>query len=81
MNSARARIPTNRRHIRLSNSLRHLRNSQMKATGGWSHTDKHLINYDGSDQAGSFPAAGSGGKANAIAERQGMEAEEDARLS
>src|SRR6267143_1927717 len=31
------------------------------------------------DQAGSFPAAGSGGKANAIAERQGMEAEEDAR--
>jgi hypothetical protein len=32
------------------------------------------------DQAGGFPAAGSGGNANAIAERQGMEAEEDARL-
>jgi hypothetical protein len=32
------------------------------------------------DQAGSFPVAGSGGNANAIAERQGMEAEEDARL-
>ena len=32
------------------------------------------------DQAGSFPAAGSCGKANAIAERQGMQAEEDARL-
>ncbi len=32
------------------------------------------------DQAGSFPAFGSGGNANAIAERQGIEAEEDARL-
>ncbi len=32
------------------------------------------------DQAGSFPTFGSGGNANAIAERQGMEAEEDARL-
>jgi hypothetical protein len=32
------------------------------------------------DQAGAFPAAGSGGHGNAIAERTGMQAEEDARL-
>jgi Protein required for attachment to host cells len=32
------------------------------------------------DKAGGFPAAGSGGNANAIAERQRMKAEEDARL-
>ena len=32
------------------------------------------------DQAGGFPAAGPGGNANAIAERQRMKAEEDARL-
>jgi hypothetical protein len=32
------------------------------------------------DQAGAFPAAGSRGHGNAIAERTGMQAEEDARL-
>jgi hypothetical protein len=32
------------------------------------------------DQAGAFPAAGSDGHRNAIAERPSMEAEEDARL-
>jgi hypothetical protein len=32
------------------------------------------------DQAGGFPVPGSGGNANAIAERQRMKAEEDARL-
>ena len=32
------------------------------------------------DQAGSFPSTGSGGHANAIAEKSSMEAEEDARL-
>jgi hypothetical protein len=32
------------------------------------------------DQAGAFPATGSGGHANAIAEKSSMESEEDARL-
>jgi hypothetical protein len=32
------------------------------------------------DQAGGFPASGPDGNANAIAERQGVQAEEDARL-
>lgn len=32
------------------------------------------------DQAGAFPSTGSGGNANAIAERPSMEIEEDARL-
>jgi hypothetical protein len=32
------------------------------------------------DQAGSFPALRSAGNANAIAERQGMETEEEIRL-
>jgi hypothetical protein len=32
------------------------------------------------DQGAAFPAVGSSGNANAIAERKGMEAEEDARL-
>jgi len=33
-----------------------------------------------SDQAGTFPALGSGGKGNAIAERHGIELEKDAKL-